>query len=494
MGDELLVVSVAAYSQPPESSRWLLQSAQRYGYKVTIIGEGQAYKNDLQKFRLVAEYLAAHPGYQYVLSVDFRDVIFCASPRELIGKYHRIGHDVVAAAERSAWPLASHRDRSPPLATSYRYLNAGTIFSTADAWQASWATIQRWQRDRDADVHPPEIGQLWRDVFSCDQAAWSELYIRKEQDIVIDSQCELFQPLTTICHRVAGDNPDLCLEGCRVRNRETGTHPCILHANGQANVEAWGRYVMQPEPRWNWPLIERLRTAPLDSLRDAAFVAELLCELGLHAAGSDNYDLPLLPFTGKGLSIRQQPVEFARYLTWLALQPPIRSYMEIGVEAGGSFITTVEYLRRFHPLVFAVGVDPRLSATVGDYVARSNGTFFIRGTRDSRELRSLIERVGQIDLTLIDGDHSDEAVRADWEFARRHSRYVAFHGIVSPCEGVRQLWSEIHRSYRRTPDFSERRDGRDEWGLGLVDLAYGKDTAATSVSRSREHSGPTGRV
>jgi precorrin-6B methylase 2 len=52
----------------------------------------------------------------------------------------------------------------------------------------------------------------------------------------------------------------------------------------------------------------------------------------------------------------QYPNQFSKYLAELAAHPVDR-YLEIGVRHGGTFVITVEYLSRFHPVREAIAVD-----------------------------------------------------------------------------------------------------------------------------------------
>jgi len=88
-----------------------------------------------------------------------------------------------------------------------------------------------------------------------------------------------------------------------------------------------------------------------------------------------------------------------------------------------------------------------------------------------------VRREGPFDLVLIDGDHSREAVRRDWETVRPHARAVAFHDIVDAyCPGVRETWQELRREEADAYDFHEftahypevtAREGDTFLGLGL---------------------------
>jgi len=62
----------------------------------------------------------------------------------------------------------------------------------------------------------------------------------------------------------------------------------------------------------------------------------------------------LYQFCGRGLHYWQYPNQFSKYLVRLS-QFKVESYLEIGVRHGGTFVITVEYLSRFHPLKCAIG-------------------------------------------------------------------------------------------------------------------------------------------
>jgi hypothetical protein len=109
---------------------------------------------------------------------------------------------------------------------------------------------------------------------------------------------------------------------------------------------------------------------------------------------------------------------------------------------------------------------------------RTQGILFVRGTRDSDQLRWLVNQIERFDLTFIEGNHSNHSIRADWDFARQNSRQVAIHDIASEaCPGVKSLWQEIQSAPCETHEFVDQ-DSRvhSQWGIGVVDLRLGDVT------------------
>ncbi|HEY3969129.1 MAG TPA: class I SAM-dependent methyltransferase [Planctomycetaceae bacterium] len=468
----ILVASSATGHYPPGSVSWLLESSRRYGIDLTLLGQGREYVNQRCRIGMVAEYLREHPEYRYVLLVDFHDVIFCATLREIFYKYRAFGHEIVISAQRHNGSLSALGLRSSEIGTSSRFVNSGSIFATASAWIAAWESML--ERERQLAGRPPQTVD-GRHIFNDDQAAWADLHVNGEADIALDGHCRLFLTLDQIDPNIGTANRDLIFEGRRVVNRHTGCRPCLIHGAGDVPLTAWANYILDPAVAWNWPLVDRIRQAAQHALLDRGRVEQLLLDLGMHARTEPKLPDHLLEFTGKGLSVWQWPNQFAPYLTWLAKQPPLRSYLEIGVNEGGSFITTVEFLRRFHPLTVAIGVDPRVSPPVRDYVGRTAGISFVQGNRSSPELARRVTEEMRIGLVFIDGEHSGASVRADWEFARRFARYVAFHDIATDSfPDVGSLWREIRATYRTTCEFVEQYDvPLSCGGIGVVDLAGG---------------------
>jgi len=68
------------------------------------------------------------------------------------------------------------------------------------------------------------------------------------------------------------------------------------------------------------------------------------------------------------------------------------------------------------------------------------------------------------DLVFIDGDHTYEGVKADWEHYGSMGKIVAFHDIGNPHEaGVGKLWGELKSAYKTKENI------RGWMGIGIVE-------------------------
>jgi hypothetical protein len=98
--------------------------------------------------------------------------------------------------------------------------------------------------------------------------------------------------------------------------------------------------------------IDLIREQSLELLSDPDEVKSLILELGLTDDSAEEFPVSIKANCGRGLHIMQYPIQFNRYLIDLS-KLKINSYLEVGVRHGGTFVTTVEYLNKFHPLNFA---------------------------------------------------------------------------------------------------------------------------------------------
>lgn len=189
-----------------------------------------------------------------------------------------------------------------------------------------------------------------------------------------------------------------------------------------------------------------LRQASRDELENPATLERLLIELGLNDEAIAEFPPELRAHCGQGLRIWQYPTQFSRYLVELS-RLNVRSYLEIGIRHGGSFVATTEYLERFHPLDHAIGVDIIPCPSMATYEAQnSKAAFWCINTR-SPEFVARLDELGPIDLVFIDSHHEEEQCRSELRVVAARARMIAFHDIANiGCPGVGRVWDELTRS------------------------------------------------
>lgn len=170
----------------------------------------------------------------------------------------------------------------------------------------------------------------------------------------------------------------------------------------------------------------------------------------------------LKAFSGRRPS---QIEEELRGLIDLFIAEGVRSYAEIGAREGDTFHEVLTRVPRCRGVAVDLpdglwgkaGTRAKLEAAVRDLTARGIEASCLFGNSQTEATHRLIRLRGPYDAILIDGDHTYEGVRADWENYGPGARLVAFHDIVgSGCRDRRRgapvevprLWAEIKATHR----------------------------------------------
>jgi cephalosporin hydroxylase len=233
--------------------------------------------------------------------------------------------------------------------------------------------------------------------------------------------------------------------------------------------------------------IDLIKNESLENLKDSYFVENLIMKLGLYGEKASQYPEFLKPFFG-GLNSWQNPNQFAKFLTFLS-KYKINNYVEIGAFFGGTFITVCEYLKKINPeFKGGIAIDHNIYFSVANLEKVGIATKIINGIEDTKnvvycqptistEESRKIEKIsilnsycemnnykyykkpstsffaGQgddlikdgIDLILIDGDHSCEAVLKDFKSAHDlKTKIICCHDINSVCA---DSWKKICEKY-----------------------------------------------
>lgn len=221
--------------------------------------------------------------------------------------------------------------------------------------------------------------------------------------------------------------------------------------------------------------VAHLRDASLDTLADPVELEALLLALGLNDEAVAELPPELRAHSGSGLLIWQYPAQFAKYLVQLS-KLRVRSYLEIGIRHGGSFVATTEYLQRFHPLARAIGVDVIPCPSMAAYQARNpTAEFWCINTR-SPDFVQRLDALGApgdraVDLVFIDSHHEEAQCREELHLVAERANMIAFHDISNiGCPGVGRVWRELcgaqsHACFEYTAQYG---DLGPYMGIGLA--------------------------
>jgi len=216
--------------------------------------------------------------------------------------------------------------------------------------------------------------------------------------------------------------------------------------------------------------IQRIRDASPEQLSRPGQLEALMLELGLNDEGMNELPAELHPHCGDGLRVWQYPIQFSPYLRRLS-QLRVRSYLELGIRHGGSFVLTVEWLDRFRPLDFAVGVDIIPCPSMAEYKTLNPRSEFACVNTQSPAFTALLERLGPIDLVFIDSHHEEDQCRRELHSLMKVANMIAFHDVSNVgCPGVCAVWEEVKAmEHYECFEFTDQYAGLGPYmGIGLA--------------------------
>ncbi len=186
-----------------------------------------------------------------------------------------------------------------------------------------------------------------------------------------------------------------------------------------------------------------IRNSSLNNLKDEKYLEDLISKLGLNNGFNEAYPQYLRQYLGHGLNIWQYPIQFNQYLKFLH-DKDINSYIELGLNRGGSFISTIEYINKVqNKSISAIGIDNvGIHPSLLEYTKLNSNLILKHLDSTSNEFKELmVDKT--FDLCFIDGEHSYEGCKNDYELMKNKSRILVFHDICDDLIGVKQLWNEI---------------------------------------------------
>lgn len=189
-----------------------------------------------------------------------------------------------------------------------------------------------------------------------------------------------------------------------------------------------------------------------EELTNPEFLENLIVKLGFNTEILREQP-KIVKENGGGLLIWQYPNQFSKYLCLLS-KYHIKSYIEIGCRWGGTFVLTNEYLKKFNDINKSVAVDI-ITSPVETYCNLHTECEFLQLNSHSTEFKEYLQDK-MFDLIFIDGDHSYEGVKNDFEILKTQGNIYVFHDIVNDvCPGVVKFWRELKSEENDKYDFFE---------------------------------------
>ena len=200
--------------------------------------------------------------------------------------------------------------------------------------------------------------------------------------------------------------------------------------------------------------IKLIKESNLEDLKNINYLENMIIKLGFNTEILREQP-KIVTDNGGGLLIWQYPNQFSKYLSLLSEQK-IKSYIEIGCRWGGTFVLTNEYLKKvlFNSMKKSVAIDI-IDSPVLNYCISNNETQFIKIDSHSQEFKNYMNN-NYFDLIFIDGDHTYNGVKSDYEITKNSGKIFVFHDIINDvCPGVVQLWNELKNNENDKYNFFE---------------------------------------
>ena len=160
---------------------------------------------------------------EYIIFPDNWDVVFAATPDEIMTRFHSFYSDVVISAEANCFPddLRNDYDKLDNQGMPYKYLNSGfivgktsAIFECLKAMDLPSIPDDYYDNEKGCNVHPN------------DQFEWQKIFLKQPVSIALDRHQILCQTL----HDAKPEQFDFSSE--RIKNVITDSYPCSFHYNG----------------------------------------------------------------------------------------------------------------------------------------------------------------------------------------------------------------------------------------------------------------------
>jgi cephalosporin hydroxylase len=216
--------------------------------------------------------------------------------------------------------------------------------------------------------------------------------------------------------------------------------------------------------------IIKLRNLKIEDLTEKE-LEKILPTFGMNDEILNEMPYELNEFFGKGVKFWQYPNQFSKFLKFIC-DKEISSYLEIGTRWGGTFIIINEVILKKNKIFKSYACDTIPKPEILKKYSEYNNFNYIESS--SQNINYLKQNLpNQIDFIFVDGDHTYEGVKNDYELALSlNPKYITFHDISNQvCPGVVTLWNQIKNNYKYY-EFTDQYDSVNGsfLGIGVIEL------------------------
>lgn len=143
-----------------------------------------------------------------------------------------------------------------------------------------------------------------------------------------------------------------------------------------------------------------------------------------------------------------------------------RSVLEVGSFNGRTLFAMAQSLPA-HSLVVSIDIDPKKKLMrVLNTLRQRYTVILISGDSAQDSIIEAVQEHSPYDFIHIDGDHSPQGVKADWEnYGPLATKAVGFHDIRNAEYGVKGFWNNLKTKHRHVEYCYEK---KEHMGLGVI--------------------------
>ena len=175
-------------------------------------------------------------------------------------------------------------------------------------------------------------------------------------------------------------------------------------------------------------------------------------------------------------SARQDPQELAELVAFLK-KKQIRSYLEIGSMYGGALWAVVQGAMTAPSRVVSVDRPKKkwdsersLRECIDNLKSLGHDARLFLGDSMHVNIVKAVRKLAPFDAIMIDADHKEPSVRADFANYGKLSKIICFHDIDNPVRlnmDVGTVWKDLKRTHKDKASFTEISNNAD-YGIGIL--------------------------